>query len=125
MKVKHIKVLIESEEDFFNRVGNLIKKVDKGAIKKLTDENLSVESFEDLAKALTLKKRELLRSIKNKKPKSIYELAKMVNRSQENVFNDIKFLENLGLVETVKEENGRSRIKPFLNFDVLDIRIAV
>lgn len=125
MKVKQIKVLIESEKEFFDRIGKLIKKVDKGVRKKLTNETLSVESFKDLAKALTLKKRELLRAIKDKKPKSIYELAKMVNRSQENVFSDVKFLEDLGLIETIKETNGRGRIRPFINFDKLEIEIAV
>ena len=125
MKVKQIKVLIESEKDFFNRVGKLVTKVDKGARKKIADESLSVGNFEDLARALTLKKRELLRIIKEKKPASIYELAKMANRSQENVFNDIKFLEELGLVEAVKETNGRERIKPYVNFDVLEVEIGI
>lgn len=125
MKVKQIKVLIESEREFFDRVGKLVKNIDKGIRKKLTDGTLSVESFEDLSKALTLKKRELLRVIKDRKPKSIYELAKMVNRSQENVFSDVKFLEDLGLIETIKETNGRERIRPFINFDKLEIEIAV
>ena len=56
MKVKQIKVLIESEKDFFNRVGKLVTKVDKGARKKIADESLSVGNFEDLARALTLKR---------------------------------------------------------------------
>src|SRR3989338_7178580 len=124
MKVKQIKVLIESEKDFFNRVGKLVTKVDKGARKKIADESLSVGNFEDLARALTLKKRELLRIIKEKKPESIYELAKMANRSQENVFSDVKFLEEMGLLETIKETNGRERIKPFVNFDVLEVEIG-
>jgi len=125
MKVKQIKVLIESEKDFFNRVGKLVTKVDKGARKKIADESLSVGNFEDLARALTLKKRELLRIIKEKKPESIYELAKMANRSQENVFSDVKFLEEMGLLETIKETNGRERIKPFVNFDVLEVEIGI
>lgn len=125
MHVKKIRVLIETEKDFFNRVGKLIKKVDKGTRKKLADETLSVERFEDLAKALTVKKRELIRVIKEKKPASIYELAKMVNRNQENVFNDVKFLDNLGLIETTKETNGRERIKPLVNFDKIEVEIAV
>ncbi len=124
MKVKKIKVLIEKQGEFFKRVGKLIRKVEKTR-KKLAEETLSVESFEDLAKALTLKKRELMRVIKDRKPKSIYELAKMVNRSQENVFNDVKFLEELGLIETVKEENGRARIRPYVNFDKLEVEIGV
>ena len=49
----------------------------------------------------------------------------MANRSQENVFNDIKFLEELGLVEAVKETNGRERIKPYVNFDVLEVEIGI
>lgn len=125
MKIKQIKVLIESEKDFFDRVGKLVKGVDKGIRKKLTDESLSVGSFNDLAKALTPKKRELLKVIKSRKPKSIYELAKMVNRSQENVFSEVKFLEELGLIETVKETNGRERIRPFITFDKLEVEIAV
>ena len=124
MKIKKIKVLIESQEEFFNRIGKLIKKAEKTR-KKLADETLSVENFEDLAKALTLRKRELMRAIKDRNPKSIYELARIVNRKQENVFSDIKFLKDLGLIETTKETNGRDRIKPFLNFDKLEIEIAV
>ena len=125
MEVKHIKVLIESEKEFFDRVGSMIKKIDRGARNRLTNESLSIENFDYLAKALTPRKRELLKTIKNQKPKSIYELAKMVNRSQENVFNDVKFLKNLGLIETVKEKDGRERIIPYVTFDKLEIEIAV
>ena len=124
MKIKKIKVLIEQQEEFFNRIGKLVRSVEKTR-KKIAKETLSVGSFEDLAKALTLKKRELIRVIKNQKPKSIYELAKIVNRKQENVFNDVKFLEDLGLLETKKEVNGRERIQPFVNFDKLEVEIGV
>lgn len=125
MKIKQIKVLIESEKDFFDRVGKLVKEADKGVRKRLRGESLSVESFSDLAKALTLKKRELLKVIKSRKPKSIYELAKIVDRSQENVFSDVKFLEYLGLIETVREINGRERTRPFVTFDKLEVEIEV
>lgn len=125
MKIKQIKVLIESEKDFFDRVGKLVKEADKGVRKRPTGESLSVESFSDLAKALTLKRRELLKVIKSRNPKSIYELAKIVNRSQENVFSDVKFLEDLGLIETVREIKGRERTRPFVTFDKLEVEIEV
>jgi predicted transcriptional regulator len=41
----------------------------------------------------------LLQVIREKKPDSISELARILNRSQSNVSNDVKYLEGIGLLE--------------------------
>lgn len=41
--MKKIKVLIESNEQFNKRIKGMLKKIDKGTRKKLTEETVSIE----------------------------------------------------------------------------------
>ena len=44
-------------------------------------------------------RKRLLHIIKEKKPESISELARMLKRKESNVHNDLTFLEGIGLLE--------------------------
>ena len=53
------------------------------------------------------------------------ELAKLVDRTPENVNTDIKFLEQLGFVETTKVKEIRKKLVPEVNYDKMTLEISV
>ncbi|MGB9926891.1 MAG: MarR family transcriptional regulator [Methanosarcina sp.] len=59
--------------------------------------------------------------IRERNPESISELARILNRSQSNVSNDVKYLEGIGLLEF--EEKKGSHKKPVVNYDAVSITI--
>ncbi|MCX9012502.1 MAG: hypothetical protein OIN66_15465 [Candidatus Methanoperedens sp.] len=52
----------------------------------------------------------LLQIIREKSPKSISELARMLKRKELNVYNGLTFLESIGLLE-LKEVKNHIKIK--------------
>ena len=57
-----------------------------------------------------------------KRPSSINELARIVKRDVKNVADDVKYLEQIGLIEKKKT---KSRIAPVVTYEKLMIEIAV
>lgn len=66
---------------------------------------------------MTLQKLEILTIIASEKPKSVYELAKMVDRSLGPVQNDCNTLESVGFIIFEKQRTGRKTITPKLTFN--------
>jgi predicted transcriptional regulator len=65
-------------------------------------------SLEAGAKLLSAKNRELLRTIAERQPKSVAELAAMTDRAEQNLLRTLKKLETAGVVRLDKGE-GRAR----------------
>jgi len=63
--------------------------------------------------------------IKEKKPKSIYELAKMLDRNWRLVAKDVELLSNLGIVKLEKREKPKEVIRPIVNFNKMDINVTI
>jgi predicted transcriptional regulator len=79
-------------------------------------------SFEAFRKALTPKRLELLHIIKTKKPSSINHLARLTKRDIKNIAEDVKYLEQIGFIE---KQEGNREIRPFIEYDKIDLEIAV
>lgn len=99
-------------------------KVRKGGPIERRNE-LSFNSMETLRSILTEKRIELLKIIKQKQPNSIYELAHFVNRDLKSVNTDIKILSSLGLLSLEEVHDERKKIKPIVEFDTLQVEIAI
>ncbi len=77
-----------------------------------------------LRRLLSNEKARTLNVLKKKKPKSIYELAKILGRDFKSVNSDIKLLETFGLIDMIAEKTGkRERLRPILVIDKLNIQI--
>ncbi len=121
MKVKKVKIAVKSLEEVLESAKETMKKLERGEkVKKET--GVYFTSLEAFRKAVTPKRLELLHVIKTKKPSSINELARMAKRDIKNVADDVKYLEQIGLVE--KKEINR-KTKPVINYDRIDLEIAV
>lgn len=121
MKVKRIKIGIKDLKtalDDFVKTGEAIERGEK-ARKETGVYFTSIEAFR---KALTPKRLELLHIIKAKKPASINELARMAHRNVKNISDDLKYLEQLGLIE---KEDSDHKTRPVITYDRIDLQIAV
>ncbi len=75
-------------------------------------EVLLIEKQMRMFEALTKKRIELVRAVMKENPKSIRELANIVERDVKNVFNDLKILKKMKLIKFVKKGRcSRPRIR--------------
>lgn len=125
IKTKQLKLYIEGTVEFKKKVSKELRAIDKGKAKKLAEDSINFQSLDQLRKFLTPKRLELLRVIRHKKPSSMYELAKLVGRTPENVNTDIKFLEQLGFVEVDRIHDIRKKSVPEVTYDKMMLEITV
>lgn len=90
-------------------------------------EGVYFSSIEAARNLLTPGRLTLLRAIRSKRPNSIYELAKLVDRDLKNVQNDLKVLERYGLVHLGRGQSaGGRRVKmPRAMFSEIALKIAI
>lgn len=83
-------------------------------------------SLEAVRNFLTPKRLDLLHLIKEKHPKSLSDLARWTGRSFPSVFRDVETLTRHGLVKLNKKGDSlRSKVCPRVDYDELDLKIAV
>jgi len=121
---RDIRISIKTKEDLFSEVKGVWGKLEKGEqVKK--HEGISFENIEAMRKILSEERLRILRTIKKEHPKSIYELAKLLNRDIKNTFDDVQFLAQLGLIELKKTKVGREKTAPKVNYDRILLEIPV
>lgn len=90
-------------------------------------EGVYFTSLEAARNLLTPSRLALLRAIRTKHPRSIYELAKIVSRDLKNVQDDVRILERYGLIRVTRGRTiGKRRVKiPQAVFGEIALRIAI
>ncbi|MBS3151771.1 hypothetical protein J4443_05310 [Candidatus Woesearchaeota archaeon] len=125
IKAKELKVYIEDTQTFKEKIKKELKAIDVGRAKTLKEDSISFQSLSQFRKFLTPKRLELLRVVRHKKPKSIYELSKFVKRTPENVNTDIKFLEQLGFIGLTKVREIRPKVIPEVDYNKMTVEIPI
>ena len=117
MKMKKIIVEIKPLKESLKDFAEIFGKVKRGEkVSKRTGIGFSnVDSFR---KFFSPRRMELLSVIKHKKPKSVYQLAKLLDREYKNVYDDVGLLEELGLIT---KENHNVEV----DFNKLCVEVAV
>ena len=87
--MKHAKIIIRSV-DSIKKDWKAALKGKKKSIQKADE--VIFTGIETVAKVFAKTRMEVLRAIILKKPNSIYELAKMLDRDFKNVYSDVKSL---------------------------------
>lgn len=84
-------------------------------------------SIEAARNLLTPNRLAMLRTIRNKRPGSIYELAKIIGRDLKNVQDDLRLLERYGLIRLASgTRSGNRRVRvPHAVFDRIALKIAI
>lgn len=91
-----------------------------------TKKDYDFDGLSALRNLLSNEKARILHVIKTKKPKSIYELAKILKRDFKSVIDDIRLLERFGLIELISEKTGkRERHKPEVVVDSINVEIKI
>ena len=84
------------------------------------------EGLGALRKLISNEKARILHVIKNKNPKSIYDLAKILQRDFKSVNDDVKLLERFGFLDFISEKTGkRQRLRPIIVIDSMNIEIKI
>ncbi len=116
-KTKTREISIVAESGSFDV---LFKRFNKGKDK------YDFEGLALLRKLLSNEKAKMLHVLKNKKPKSLYDLAKILGRDFKAVSDDLKVLERFGFIELIEEKTGgRRRLRPVLAVDSMNINIKI
>ena len=90
------------------------------------DKGTEQSDISHIRSVLSNEKARLLHVLKTKQPNSIYELAKILGRGFKSVRQDIRVLEDFGLIEMIPIHKGkREKLKPLLVLDVLEIKIVI
>ncbi|MBI5814006.1 MAG: hypothetical protein HZB29_00155 [Nitrospinae bacterium] len=89
------------------------------------EEKVYFESLAGFRKALTPKRLELLRLIRERNPKSMQELSRLSSRHMKNVLTDVSLLEGLGLITVRRATKGRKEAAPHVNYARINLEIAV
>lgn len=121
MKIKRVKIGIKSMTkamDDFVRTAEAVKKGEK--TKKET--GVYFTSLEAFRKALTPKRLNLLRLIREEDPSSLHELARLARRNIKNISDDVKYLAQVGLIE-LKDSANKTSAR--VNYDKIILEIAV
>jgi predicted transcriptional regulator len=96
--------------------------------KSAKEQSRHVVYFDSLASFrnfLTIQKIEILTLVAEEKPKSVYELSKMVNRAIAPVQKDCLMLEAAGFITFDKEKGGRGAMAPKLAFSYHTILVKL
>ncbi len=104
---------------------------DKGAFSFFKKKGTSKKDYDfegvlALRQLLSNEKARILHVIKAKQPKSIYDLAKQLERGFKSVNDDIKLLERFGFIELIEEKTkNRIRHRPEIVVDTITIHLKV
>lgn len=101
---RDLKIGIKNDEEFSAELKELAGRIDDGWLPDKPIERLYFDDLPSLLKHLTPKRFELLAGLRSMGHASINALAKHLHRQYRNVFDDVKTMERLGLVE--KDKSG-------------------
>ncbi|MDP3298290.1 MAG: helix-turn-helix domain-containing protein [Thermodesulfovibrionia bacterium] len=124
MKVKKIGIGIKGLKESLKDFAETWKKLEAGKkVKK--QEGIYFNSIDTMRAVLTNKRLQILKVIREQKPASVYELAKILGRDLKNVNQDLKLLSDIGLVTLEKTETDKKRVIPHVDYAKILLEIPV
>ena len=113
------------------KIREIMLKESKGTFsifpkQKTSKKDYNFDGISALRQLLSNEKARMLDVIKYKDVKSIYDLAKILERPFKAVFDDVKLLQRFGFIDLIKEKTKkRIRHKPVISADNLIINIKI
>jgi len=127
MKIRKFKIKVQDSSQFREDVIKTWKAAEKR--KSREDGYDLVLSFPDiswLSKIFGAERIRLIQAVRDQKPESLYQLAKMLGRALPNVHRDVHELAEYGIIELKKcRKKGQKResLQPEYNWDGFDIAV--
>jgi predicted transcriptional regulator len=119
--MKEFVIQVKNVKDSLKDFADTYKKINKGEKVKPV-EKLTFVDIDTFRKFATSKRIELLKVIKEKKPRSIKELGNLTKRDYKSINIDLKILQELNLVEIDKEDY---RSVPKIKYDSITVKIPL
>lgn len=123
MRLNSIKIEVKPFKKSMEETIEAVKRLENG--EKIRLNKIVFNDIETLRKILTKERMRVLHYIKYEKPKSIYELAKNLNRNWRLVSEDVELLSSLGLIRLEKIKEPKKTIKPIVNFSRMNIGVVI
>ena len=115
MATKVMKIGIISKDDYIKRT----LAIAKGDYKPRKNEpKVWFESVQSMAQVLSSENQKLLRIIKEQKPASLKELARVSGRKRSNLSRTLNTMSRYGIVDLVKQERSVKPIVKVTDFKV-------
>jgi predicted transcriptional regulator len=118
MKLKRVRIAVEP----LSQTQARWKKALKGTSVS-TQAVITVASWEVLGKVLAPRRLEILARVPALRPQSIAALARSLKRDFKNVYADVMFLADLGLIE-LKAEGRRKTVIPIVRFSAIEVDLG-
>ncbi len=125
MRTKRFKIRIQTLDEFGKDFVETWKKAEQGELKG-KELVLGFTDISQLTKILSLQRLRLCQVVREKKPKSINQLAKLLGRAQTNVQKDVYELAELGVLELERSRGqGKKKetVQPIFDWDGFDIAV--
>ena len=127
MKARRFKIKIQTLEQAGKEFVRAWKMAEKGKdFEAGYDLVLAFPDISWIAKVLSPGRVRIIQTVRDQKPKSIRQLAKLLNRAQQNVQKDVQELAHFGIIELKrKRKKGQKResLQPEYNWDGFDIAV--
>jgi predicted transcriptional regulator len=126
MKVRKMVIGIRSAREWASEVKRGLKRGVSGQ-RLAARETVHFESAAAVRNFFSDRRLELLRAIREYRPRSIKQLAELVGRDLKNVNDEVHYLTRLGLVELEAEHGvaSKGRKAPRVVCDELELRIPL
>lgn len=114
MKTFHVKFDAQASSNVLKRLRSAVKtRAPQGESGVLW-----CNSYESMFRVISPARLDIIVTIREHKPDSIYELAKLLDRDVANVHRDVKSLAEIGLLRLEEADSGeRERVRPIVLFD--------
>ncbi len=124
MKLKKIDIGIKGLEESLQDFARAWKALKSGK-KVKRGKGIYFDSIDTMRSVLTNNRLLVLKTIRKRHPRSVYELAKQLGRDLKNVNQDLRLLSDVGLVTLETTEIDRKRVIPQVDYKKIVLEIAV
>lgn len=119
MKTKTLRIGVKSLKQSMDEFASTAEAIERGERVRKSS-GVFFASLSALRKSLTPKRLELLALIMEQEPESLNELARLAKRNIKNVYDDITYLEQVGMLSKV--DAGRETV-PVIDYDSITVDI--
>ena len=120
--MKKLIISYKSSTEALDQFAQAMRQAKKQGKKMTPHHEIAFDNRKDFEQFL--KNISILTHIINFKPKSVYELAKIMQIDQSNLNKTMLFLESVGAVEIKKRKvNGRTVKAPVVNYDKIEFNL--
>ncbi|MBL6996419.1 hypothetical protein [Desulfobacula sp.] len=118
--MKKLIVSLKTSNQVINDFKKAFKKAKKGQMKDHFE--ISFDNRTDFNKFI--RNLDILTFIIHHNPRSVYELAKLMEKDVSNLNKTILYYADLGVVKIKKEKGGRETNKPIVEFNKIEFDLA-